>query len=113
IAATAAQLLLARSWTGFAEVPVLGPEDLSPKEMAVIMSEVLGRTVTFSQTPLGAYKSMFLAQGHSEAIAQAMVDMAVTKANGLDQGVARTPQNSTPTTFRQWCAEVLLPAVEG
>lgn len=113
IATTAARLLLDRSWTGFAEVPVLGPEDLSPNQMAVIMSEVLGRTVTYIETPLEAYKSMFLAQGHSEAIAQAMVDMAVAKANGLDQGVERTPQNSTPTSFRQWCAEVLLPAVEG
>jgi uncharacterized protein YbjT (DUF2867 family) len=42
IAATAARLLLDDSWSGFDEVPVLGPEDLSSNDMARIMSEVLG-----------------------------------------------------------------------
>lgn len=32
---------------------------------------------------------------------------------GLDAGVRRTPQTASPTTFRDWCAEVLAPAVRG
>ena len=40
-----------------------------------------------------------------------LLDMAVAKDNGLDNDVARTPQSTTPTTFRQWCEEVLKPAV--
>src|SRR6202008_1537949 len=43
IAATAAKLLLDQSWTGVASAPVLGPEDLSCNDMAIIMSEVLGK----------------------------------------------------------------------
>ncbi|QGN34165.1 NAD(P)H-binding protein [Microlunatus sp. Gsoil 973] len=109
IAAVAAELLLDRSWTGIGEVPVLGPEDLSQLEMAEIMSEVLGRRIDYRQMPYEDYKAMMLAQGRSGAIAQAMVDMAVAKANGLDLGVTRTAENSTPTSFRQWCAEVLAP----
>jgi len=31
----------------------------------------------------------------------------------LDNAVKRTPENSTPTSFRQWCEEVLKPAVNG
>jgi uncharacterized protein YbjT (DUF2867 family) len=111
IAAGAARLLLDRSWTGVGEIPVLGPEDLSQNEMAEIISEVLGRPISYRQMSYDDYRGMMLAQGRSEAIAQAMVDMAVAKANGLDQGVVRTAENSTPTSFRQWCTEVLLPAL--
>lgn len=112
IASVAASLLLERSWTGSAEVPLLGPEDLSHNDMATIMSEVLERPISYREIPIEAYKSSFLERGFSDAMAQAMVDMAVAKANGLDQGVVRTPQNSSPTSFRQWCEEVLKPAIK-
>ncbi len=46
-------------------------------------------------------------------MAQAMLDMAMAKDAGLDNAVTRTPENSTPTTFEQWCADVLKPAVQG
>ena len=55
IAAAAAQLLQDRSWTGAAEVPVLGPEDLSQQDMAAIMSEVLGQPVRYEHTPAEEY----------------------------------------------------------
>lgn len=112
IAAVAASLLLELDWTGVAEVPVLGPEDLSHDEMAAILSEVLGRKIDYRQLSYDNYQAMMLQRGSSEAIAQAMVDMAIAKASGLDQGVIRTPQNSTPTSFRQWCEEVLKPALD-
>jgi hypothetical protein len=47
----------------------------------------------------------------SDAMAQGMTDMARAKNEGLDNAVQRTPQNSTPTSFREWCGEVLRPAV--
>jgi uncharacterized protein YbjT (DUF2867 family) len=112
IAAVAARLLQDRSWTGAAEVPVLGPEDLSQQDMAAIMSEVLGKPVRYAQTPPQAYKDNFLGFGFSEPMAQGMLDMALAKDDGLDNGVTRTPESSTPTTFRQWCAEVLLPRLQ-
>jgi hypothetical protein len=48
-------------------------------------------------------------------MAQGMLDMMIAKDNGLDLGVARTPQHAidTPTTFRQWCEDTLKPAVQG
>jgi uncharacterized protein YbjT (DUF2867 family) len=113
IAAVAARLLRDGSWTGTAEVPVLGPEDLSPQDMAAIMSEVLGRPVRYQQTPAQAYQDNFLRLGFSEPMAQGMLDMALAKDRGLDAGVTRTPESSSPTTFRQWCADVLKPAVDG
>jgi len=81
IAAVAARLLLDPTWTGQEEVPVLGPEDLSGNDMAAILSEVLGTPVM------------------------------IAKDQGLDNAEPRTPQSTTPTSFRQWCEEALKPAV--
>jgi uncharacterized protein YbjT (DUF2867 family) len=111
IAAVASGLLLDPSWSGVGEVPVLGPEDLSFDDMAEIMSEVLGRPIRFQQVPGQAYKDRMLQFGASPAMAQGMLDMAVAKDAGLDNGAARTPETSTPTTFRLWCEDTLKPAV--
>ena len=111
IAAVAAKLLLDPSWSGQSDVPVLGPEDLSCNDMARIMSEVLGKSIRFQQIPFEAYKARFIEQGMSEAFAQGMVDMMTAKNEGLDNAAPRTPQSTTPTSFRQWCEEVLKPAV--
>jgi len=113
IAAAAARLLLDETWSGAAEVPLLGPEDLSFNDMAEIISEVLGKEVRFAQTTFEAYKDRFVGFGMSDAMAQGMTDMAWAKNEGLDNAARRTPQNSTPTSFRQWCEEVLKPAVLG
>ena len=111
IAAAASRLLLDASWSGVEEVPLLGPEDLSYNDMAQIMSQVLGKEVRFQQIAFEAYKDRFTRLGTSDAMAQGYTDMAWAKNEGLDNGVQRTPQNSTPTSFRQWCEEVLKPTV--
>ena len=92
---------------------MLGPEDLSFNDMAEIMSEVLGKPVRFEQVTLEEYKAQFLRFGFSEAMAQGMTDMMDAKSQGLDLGVPRTSENTTPTSFRQWCEDILKPAVLG
>ena len=111
IAATAAKLLLDQSWNGVGSVPVLGPEDLSYNDMATIMSEVLGKPVRFQEAPGQAFKARLLERGMSEAMAQANVDMWDAYNQGLDTAEPRTPQSTTPTSFRQWCEEELKPRV--
>ena len=111
IAATAARLLLDESWSGNGHVAVLGPEDLSFTDMAQIMSEVLDQPVRYQQIPAQALKDRLTGAGTSDAMAQATVDMMVAKDQGLDNAEPRTPQSTTPTSFRQWCLEVLKPAV--
>ena len=73
--------------------------------------QVLGKEVRFQRTTLEAYKDRFVRLGISDAMAQGYTDMAWAKNEGLDNGVQRTLENSTPTSFRQWCEEVLKPAV--
>jgi hypothetical protein len=79
--------------------------------MAEVMSQVLGKDVRFQQITFEAYKDRFVRLGMSDAMARGYADMARAKNEGLDNGVQRTPENSTPTSFRQWCQEVLKPAV--
>jgi uncharacterized protein YbjT (DUF2867 family) len=110
-ATAASRLLLDQSWGGVDEVPLLGPEDLSFNDMAQIISDVLGREVRFQQITFEAYKNRFVGFGMSDAMAQGMTDMAAAKNNGLDNAIQRTPENTTPTTFREWCEQVLKPAV--
>jgi uncharacterized protein YbjT (DUF2867 family) len=111
VAAAAARLLVDDSWSGFDEVPLLGPEDLSFDDMAEIMSEVLSTEVRFQQTTFEAYKNRFLGLGMSDAMAQGQTDMAWATNRGLDNAVKRTRENSTPTSFRRWSEEILKPAV--
>jgi uncharacterized protein YbjT (DUF2867 family) len=111
IAAVATKLLLDTSWRGQGSVPVLGPEDLSGNDMAQIMSEALGKEVRYQQLPLEAFKARLKDSGMSDAFIQGYADMMAAKNAGLDDAEPRTPQSSTPTGFRQWCEEVLKPAV--
>lgn len=111
IAAAAAGLLLDRSWTGVGSVPVLGPEDLSPDELASIMSDVIGTPVRYQRQSLAEMGATLAGYGMGEAFVQGMADMMRAKEEGLDDGMQRTAQNSGSTTFRQWCEEVLRPAL--
>ena len=113
IASVAAEFLLDHTWTGQADVPVLGPEDISPNEMAEVLSDVLGKPVRFQQTSMDAFKSKMASFGMSDACAQGYVDMMTAKNEGIDNTALRSQAASTPTTFRQWSEEVLKPAVLG
>jgi uncharacterized protein YbjT (DUF2867 family) len=113
IAQVAVRLLLNASWTGIGHAAVLGPEDLSFNDMAAIMSGLLGTSIRYQQISFDAYKAGFVERGMSLAMAQGMTDMALAKNEGLDNAEPRTPENTTPTSFRQWCCEELKPAISG
>ncbi|EMF28823.1 NAD(P)H-binding protein [Streptomyces pseudogriseolus] len=112
IAATAARLLLDTSWTGRADVPVIGPDDLTPEGMAQVLSEVLDRTVRVRRITPEDYRAAALRSGASEAMAQGLADMATAMD---DQGFYGPTEPSTPDTaptgFREWCETVLRPAL--
>lgn len=111
IALVTTELLLDPTWSNQEEVQVLGPEDLSFNEMARIMSDVLNKPVIYEQVSFETYKAGFVQRGMSDAMAQGLTDMAKAKNEGIDNVVNRTPENSTPTTFRQWCENELRPLI--
>ena len=110
VAAAAAKLLLDDAWSGQEGVTVVGPDDLSPNDMAQVMSEVLDRRVRFQQIPEVDYKATMMQYGMSVAWAQGLVDMAAAQNDGIYDAEQLTSQ-PIPTSFRQWCEEVLRPAV--
>ncbi|MGW7003999.1 NmrA family NAD(P)-binding protein [Streptomyces sp. NPDC054933] len=110
IAAVAAKLLLDDSWSEQGSVPVVGPDDLSPNDMARIISQVLERPVRFQQVSGADYKATMMRYGMTEAWARGLVDMAEAQNQGVYDAEQRTAP-STPTSFRQWCEEVLKTAV--
>lgn len=111
IGAMGAKFLLDRSWTGQGGRAVLGPEDLSFNDLAAIMTDVIGKRIRFEQVSGEAHKAQLMKLGASELIAQQLVTMYAAKAEGLDNAEPRTAENTTPTSFGQWCEEVLKPAV--
>lgn len=111
IAAAAARLLTDRSWTGAGSVAVLGPEDVSPDDMARTMTDVLGIPVRYQRQTLDDLRAGLAGYGMGDAFVAGMVDMMRAKDESLDDGVPRTPETASPTTFRQWCEQVLAPAV--
>ena len=65
----------------------------------------------YQQIPAQALKDRLTGFGMSNAMAQGTVDMMAAKDQGLDNAEPRTPESTTPTTFRQWCQDILKPAV--
>ncbi|GAB7036183.1 MULTISPECIES: NmrA family NAD(P)-binding protein [Catenuloplanes] len=112
VAAAAVRLLRDGSWGGRAEVPVLGPEDLTFDGIAAIVGDVLGRPVRYERVPGDAFVAAMTRAGNTEPMARSLLDMALAKNDGLDAGVSRTPATTGPTSFRRWCVEVFRPAAE-
>jgi uncharacterized protein YbjT (DUF2867 family) len=114
VGATAARLLLDDSWTGQDDVPLVGPDELTPHGMARVLSEVLDRPVRFQGISAEDHKATLVRHGATEAWAQGLADMVRALDDQGFYGIAApsTPETA-PTSFRQWCEEVLKPAVLG
>ena len=100
IARTAAGLLADPTWSGQQDVPVREPVDHTPREMAYIMSDTLGRPVVYHQATLTDYRAQLESIGASPATVLGMIEMAQAQAAGV-----YPPANpaGTGTTFEQWC----------
>ncbi|WP_327308849.1 NAD(P)H-binding protein [Streptomyces sp. NBC_01298] len=111
IAEAAVGLLLDGSWSGQDEIPLISGDALTPSDMARIMSEVLERPVRARQTDLDTYRTTMAGYGMSDAWARGLAEMAAAQNDGIYDADHANPGRPAPTTFRQWCVEVLKPAV--
>lgn len=111
VAACAVRLLLKPDWSGVADVPLQGPQDLSHDEMAHVLSDVLSRPVSFHEMSMENFDGMLRASGASDGMARDYVAMMAAKNEGLDTLRSDAPRDSTPTTFRAWAEAELRPAV--
>ncbi len=112
IAVKAAELLLDPHWAGQERVPLVGPDNLTPNEMAKVMSEVLRKPIHFQYISPEDYKASMLQRGVREAVAQGRVDMAIAVNDGFYKEGAAVAER-TATSFRTWCEKVLKPVILG
>ncbi|AWT46753.1 MULTISPECIES: NAD(P)H-binding protein [Streptomyces] len=112
IGVTAARLLLDATWTGQDDVPTVGPDALTPEDMAQVVSEVLARPVRFRRIGDAEYRAALLRAGASEDWARAVAELsAATDEQGFYGVTVPSTPDTAPTSFRRWCEEVLAPAV--
>lgn len=110
IATVAAGLLTDRSWEGQENLPVFGPDHLTPGQMAQVISEVLGHTVTYSRLSLADVAAAMTQRGASDGVARDMVEMISAQNAGI-YDADHAAASPTSTGFRTWCEEILRPAV--
>jgi uncharacterized protein YbjT (DUF2867 family) len=111
IAQTAAALLSDRSWTGQEHLPVFGPDRLTPQEMAEAMSDVLGRSVVYSQASIEAAAAGLAARGATQQTIRDMTEMLIAQDDGIYES-DWAAANPTTTEFRTWLKEVFVPAMQ-
>jgi uncharacterized protein YbjT (DUF2867 family) len=110
IAGIAAALLTDRSWSGQENLPVFGPDRLTPNEMVRVISEVLGRTVSFRQSTLADVASALAGRGASAGVVRDVTEM-IAAGNAGVYDADREAAQLAATDFRTWCRDVLRPAV--
>jgi uncharacterized protein YbjT (DUF2867 family) len=111
IAALAAGYLLDHTWTGQDPVEVLGGEDLSYRDIAGILTDVLGSPVRYETGERAAVERFLVGRGFSEAMARSVVDMDRAGERGINNAIPRTAENTTPTTFRAFAEEAIAPVL--
>jgi uncharacterized protein YbjT (DUF2867 family) len=111
IAAAAAGLLTDRSWAGQENLPVFGPDRLTPDGMAEVISQELGRPVTYRRMSMDDFASQLRSRGASDQAVKDRTDMFAAQDHGIYDADWATAK-PTPTDFRTWCREVLKPAAD-
>ncbi|MGW5261922.1 NAD(P)H-binding protein [Microbispora sp. NPDC004025] len=109
IAGTAADLLSDLSWTGQENLPVFGPDRLTPDGMAEVISQELGRPVAYRRMSMDDYASLLRSRGAGDQAIKDVTEAFAAQDHGIYDAdwAAATP---TSTDFRTWCREVLKPA---
>jgi uncharacterized protein YbjT (DUF2867 family) len=111
VAAVAAALLLDLTWTGQENVPVFGPDRLTPVQMAKIISQVLRRPVEYVPVELNAIAARFTGRGSPQVVADDMTQMIEAQNTGIyDTDVATA--SPSETSFQAWVETVFKPAFD-
>ncbi len=111
IAGAAAGLLADRSWTGQENLPLFGPDRLTPDAMAEVIGEELGRPVAYRRMGMDDFASLLRSRGAGEQAVKDMTEMFAAQDDGMYETDWKTA-TLAPTDFRTWCGQVLRPAAD-
>jgi len=99
VAAVAAEFLIDSTWTRQADVPVLGPEDISPNEMAAILSKSWAVPFAFSRRRSKRSRARWPASAFRKPSHRAYADMMTAKNEGIDNTASRRSRRRLPLPF--------------
>jgi NAD(P)H dehydrogenase (quinone) len=99
--------------TGHLIVDIIGPEDFSYNDMASALTRVTGKTVRIVNIPGEAFKQAVKHAGFSEEMAELLVEMEESFANGLPHELLGDEKRVGKTTYEQFLHETFLSAYQG
>jgi uncharacterized protein YbjT (DUF2867 family) len=93
---------------------LLGQSDLTYTDVATIIGKAIGRPdLRYVQVPDEQFRSVLVQMGMSEQFARLLLEMTSALNSGTMRALEpRTTQNSTPTSFESFVAEVFVPAYQ-
>jgi len=111
----AAEELLRLSFTGKQARELLGQRDLTYREVAPVIGKAIGKpNLSYSQFPPTLIKPALLQSGMSSSMADLILEMSEALNSGhMAPLEPRSAQNTTPTSFETFVAEVFLPRFKG
>ena len=107
IARVAVDYLLGLRFSGITVRDLLGQRDLSMVEMTQILGKAIGKPdLRYVQFPYDAAREAMLGLGLSADVSRAFIEMYEALNEGrIMGGVARTPENTTETSFEDYAVE--------
>ncbi len=111
VASVAADNLVEKDFTGSAIEPLLGQRDISMIECTEIISKKINKPdLVYVMFPYDEAERRLADSGFSRDMSKLYIEMAKTVNDGRIYGsVTRTPENTTPTSFEEFCDEVFVP----
>ena len=112
IGRVAATRLASSDWNGQSVLELHGPADLTFKEVAQTLWDVLGRKIVYIKCDPQEMRDSMLNAGMSENAADLMLEMYDAVENGkLRTTQPRSNETTTSTTLAEFAREVILPMI--
>jgi uncharacterized protein YbjT (DUF2867 family) len=107
----AAQRLRARDFSGHSTQELLGPRDISMKEVASIVGNAIGKPgMSYMQVPFLMLEPALVQMGMPKTTAALFIEMWKAANAGLVKPEeTRSEKNTTPTTIEAFVAETFMP----
>jgi uncharacterized protein YbjT (DUF2867 family) len=115
IGAYAAKRLHARDFSGSSIQELLGPRDITMKEIATVIGSAIGKPkLGYMQVPFMMLEPALVQTGLPKNLAKLLIEMWKAGNVGLLAPLEkRSAENTTPTTIESFVAEVFAPAYLG
>jgi uncharacterized protein YbjT (DUF2867 family) len=112
IGRVASTRLTSTGWTGQIVQELHGPVDLSFREVAQILTEVLGRKIVYIKCDREEMRDIMLKNAMSENAADLLLELyEAVEVGRLRLTQPRSPETTTSTTLAEFAREVILPLI--